>query len=305
MKLRKLELKDAQLMLECMQDEEVVKKFGMDFNGINVEGCENFIKESQNGIQDIHYAIVDGKDEYMGMVSLKHINRTNSSAELAIVVRKIAMGKGYSLFGMKEVAKKAFDEYNLESIYWCVPMNNERAIHFYKKYNFHEVFDIPRSIHKGDENIDGLKWYSILKGDVLEDRIDIVGCKIVHIRTVPTVGAGELSFFEATHDISFEIKRMYYISKVPEDARRGGHAHKQLKQLLFCPYGRIQVILENRNGRAEIELSDPAIGVVIEEPTWREMIWLQKDSVLCVAASDFYDENDYIRNYEDFKAYIR
>ena len=77
-----------------------------------------------------------------------------------------------------------------------------------------------------------------------------------------------------------------------------------MKQLLFCPYGRIQFILENKNGREEIELSDPSIGVAIEEPTWREMLWLQKDSVLCVAASDFYEVEDYIRNYQEFKHYI-
>ena len=74
---------------------------------------------------------------------------------------------------------------------------------------------------------------------------------------------------------------------------------------MFCPYGRIQLILENRNGREEIELSDPSIGVVIEECTWREMLWLQKDSVLCVAASDYYAAEDYIREYDAFKAYIQ
>ena len=143
-----------------------------------------------------------------------------------------------------------------------------------------------------------------MKGDVLDNRAEVAGCKIVHIKTIPTVGAGELSFFEATHDVPFEFKRMYYISKVPEGTRRGFHAHKKLKQLLFCPYGRIQLILENKHGREEIELSDPSIGVVIEEPTWREMLWLQKDSVLCVAASDYYEVEDYIRDYEEFKKCI-
>ena len=61
------------------------------------------------------------------------------------------------------------------------------------------------------------------------------------------------------------------------------------------------MILENKNGREEIELSDPSIGIVIEEPTWREMLWLQKDSVLCVAASDYYDPEDYVRDYADFQ----
>ena len=126
---------------------------------------------------------------------------------------------------------------------------------------------------------------------------------IIDIKTIDSGYAGKLSFFEGARDIPFEIKRIYYISKVPEGVRRGFHAHKELKQLLFCPYGRIQLVFENRNGREEIELSDPSIGVVIEQCTWREMLWLQKDSVLCVAASDYYKADDYIRDYQEFKAY--
>ena len=87
--------------------------------------------------------------------------------------------------------------------------------------------------------------------------------------------------------------------------RRGFHAHKKLKQLLFCPYGKIQLILENKDSREEIELSDPSIGVIIDKTIWREMLWLEKDSVLCVAASDFYDVNDYIRNYIEFKEFVK
>ena len=150
-----------------------------------------------------------------------------------------------------------------------------------------------------------MKWYSVLKGDVLDNRTSVAGCKIIRIKTIPTVNAGELSFFETNHDLPFEIKRIYYISKVPEGVRRGFHAHRKLKQLLFCPYGRIQLILENKNGREEIELSDPSIGVVIDCTTWREMLWLQKDSVLCVAASDYYKVEDYIRDYQEFKEFIR
>jgi dTDP-4-dehydrorhamnose 3,5-epimerase-like enzyme len=127
----------------------------------------------------------------------------------------------------------------------------------------------------------------------------------VHIKTIPTLNAGELSFFEGTRDIPFEIKRIYFISKVPEGVRRGFHAHKKLKQLLFCPYGCIQLILENQRGREEIELSDPSVGVLIEEPTWREMLWMKKDSVLCVAASDFYTTEDYIRDYEEFQRFLK
>ena len=291
-------------MLEWMHDESVVEKLRGNFSAKTLEDCNLFIKASEKKENDIHLAIVNDEDEYMGTVSLKNIDRQNASAEFAITVRKKAMGRGYSWYGMEEIIRLAFEKYNLENVYWCVSKKNERAVRFYEKHNFHEAVDISKSILNRYIDMEDLKWYSVLKGDVLDVRRQVVGCKIIHIKTIPTVGAGELSFFEATHDISFNFKRMYYISKVPEGTRRGFHAHKKLKQLLFCPYGRIQLVLENKHGREEIELSDPSIGVVIEEPTWREMLWLQKDSVLCVAASDFYEVDDYIRNYNEFKKYI-
>lgn len=304
MKLRNLELKDAPLMLEWMHDPDVVEKLRGHFLEKTIEDCEVFIKAAENKEHDIHLAIVSDEDEYMGTVSLKSINRDNNSAEFAITVRKAAMGKGYSWFGMEEIIRLAFKKYGLENVYWCVSRENERAVRFYDKHNFHEAVDIPQFVLERYKEQDNLKWYSTLKGDVLDDREKVAGCEIAHIKTIPTVGAGELSFFEEMHDIPFSFKRMYYISKVPEGARRGFHAHKKLKQLFFCPYGRIQLILENKNGREEIELSDPSIGVIIEEPTWREMLWLQKDSVLCVAASEFYEADDYIRDYQEFRDYL-
>lgn len=132
----------------------------------------------------------------------------------------------------------------------------------------------------------------------------VAGNRIIHIKTVPTDGAGELSFFEAGHDFDFEIKRIYYISGVPDGVRRGFHAHKKLKQLLFCPYGEIRLILDDGAVREEVTLNDPSVGVLIEKPTWREMLWLKPNSVLCVAASDYYKLEDYIRDYDTFQAYL-
>ncbi|MBR3033384.1 MAG: FdtA/QdtA family cupin domain-containing protein [Clostridiales bacterium] len=205
---------------------------------------------------------------------------------------------------MEGVFRKAFEELNLESVYWCVSRSNTRAVKFYDKHNFHEVLDVPRSFSERYKEIKDLKWYSVLKGDEFNLRDTVAGCKVIRIKTIPTISAGELSFFEASKDIPFDIKRIYYISKVPEGVRRGFHAHKTLKQVLFCPYGRIQLVLENKDCREEIELSDPSVGVVISQPTWREMLWIQKDSVLVVAASDFYSVDDYIRDHEDFRAFI-
>ncbi len=302
MYLRKLEIKDAPLMLAWMHDKSVTENLRTDFAKKTLLDAENFIKLSWEDKESINLAIASDEDEYMGTVSLKNIEE--SSAEFAITVRAEAMSRGYSWFGMKTILEKAFKEYGLESVYWCVSRDNNRAVRFYDKHNFHVALDIPLKILNRYEGIENLKWYSVLKGDEIIVKDSVVGCKVIQIKTISTVNAGELSFFEGTHEIPFEIKRIYYISKVPEGIRRGFHAHKELKQFLFCPYGRIQLILENKNGREEIELSDPSIGVLIEQCTWREMLWLQKDSVLCVAASDFYKEEDYIRNYDEFFRYI-
>ncbi len=303
MKLRNLQLKDAPLMLEWMLDKSVTKFFKTDFSSKTIEDAEIFIKDSWNSKKHVHLAIVSDEDEYMGTISLKNIE--NESAELALSVRAIAMNKGYSWIGIQTIINEAFSKYGINSVYWCVDKKDKRSIRFFDKHNFHETYDIPNIILRRYDNINELKWYSVLKGDTLNTPETVAGCKILHITTIPTIEAGELSFFEGdsikNKTLPFDIKRIYYISKVPEGVRRGFHAHKKLKQLLFCPYGKIQLILENKHGREEIELSDPSIGVLIEEPTWREMLWLQKDSVLCVAASNFYEEKDYIRNYDDFK----
>lgn len=304
MYLRVLEEKDAPLMLEWMHDEFVVEKLKGNFREKTIDDCIDFIRASKNMVDGVHLAICSDEDDYMGTVSLINIDRTTQSAEIKIVVRNCSMGRGYSWFGMEEIVKKAFEEYGIENVYWCVSRSNERAIRFYDKHNFHEVVDVPENVLARYSDTNELKWYSVLKGDVLDNRDTVAGCKVVRIKTIPTVNAGELSFFEGTHDVSFDIKRLYYISKVPEGVRRGFHAHKRLKQLLFCPYGRIQLILENELGREEIELADPSIGVVIDKPTWREMLWLQKDSVLCVAASEYYEVDDYIRDYTEFKKLI-
>lgn len=305
MYLRKLELRDAPLMLEWMHDERVVHDLRTDFASKTLADAESFIHASLHDTSNLNLAIASDTDEYMGTVSLKHINYEEKSAEFAITVRKEAMGRGYSWLGMKAILSKAFNELKLKSVYWCVSRTNLRAVRFYDKHNFHEAVDISADVLERYVGETDLKWYSVIKDDILEDRDVVAGCKIINIKTISTVNSGELSFFESTHDIPFDVKRIYYISKVPEGVRRGFHAHKDLKQLLFCPYGKIQLILENNNQREEIELSDPSIGVIIDKPTWREMLWLQKDSVLCVAASDFYIAEDYIRDYQEFKQYVK
>lgn len=306
MKLRKLKKKDARLMLEWMHDESIVKDLSTNFVSKTIDDCYRFIESSLSDSDNIHLAVVSDSDEYMGTVSLKRVDRIRKRAEFAITVRKKAMGHGYSWFGMNEIIKLGFNQENLDSIYWCVSKNNARACKFYDKHGFNTMLDIDEEILSHYQNLDNLKWYIIKKEDNLLDivfREDNLA-KIIKIKTIGTENAGQLSFVESTSDIPFEIKRIYYITKVDEGVRRGFHAHKELKQLLFCPFGKINLLLDDGRKKEEILLDNPSIGILIEKPIWREMLWIEKNSVLCVLASDFFTESDYIRNYLDFLNYI-
>ena len=75
---------------------------------------------------------------------------------------------------------------------------------------------------------------------------------------------------------------------------------KALRQVLWCPYGSIRIRLDNGREKADVLLDSPDKGLIVEHYMWREMIWEKKDSVLCVAADSYYDESDYIRDYDEF-----
>ena len=128
---------------------------------------------------------------------------------------------------------------------------------------------------------------------------------VIQIKTIDSGYAGKLSFFEGTHDLPFEIRRVYYIHGVPNGSVRGGHAHKKLRQALFCPFGSVEIILSDGTDRQSIMLDDPSKGLVIGPGLWRDMVWHREDSVLCVAASEYYDEKDYIRDYDAYLRYLK
>lgn len=125
------------------------------------------------------------------------------------------------------------------------------------------------------------------------------GIKERIIKEIKSPG-GSLSFFEFEKDLNFEIKRIYYIYKFSEKNRRGFHAHKNLKQVMFCPHGKIEVEFDNGKEKEKYLLDSPTKILVVEKGYWREFVSLEEGSILCVGASDIYDESDYIRNYEEY-----
>ncbi len=109
---------------------------------------------------------------------------------------------------------------------------------------------------------------------------------------------GNLTPIEGTRDIPFEVKRVYYISDVEQNVTRGYHSHKNLHQVLICLNGSVKIRLKNPASEEVIELNDSSIGLYIGPMIWREMFDFSEGSVLLVLASDFYKEEDYIRNYD-------
>jgi len=100
--------------------------------------------------------------------------------------------------------------------------------------------------------------------------------------------------------VPFDIKRVYYIFGTKEGVSRGFHAHRNLKQVAICVTGSCRFVLDNDKQREEVVLDKSTIGLLIDNLTWREMYDFSPDCVLMVLASEYYDESDYIRDYQEF-----
>lgn len=116
---------------------------------------------------------------------------------------------------------------------------------------------------------------------------------------------GILIALEQLKNIPFEIKRVYYMYNTVPDVRRGFHAHRNLKQILICVHGSCKICLDDGKDKEIVCLNRQNKGLYIESNIWREMFDFSEDAVLMVLASEYYDEADYIRNYEDFLYYVK
>ena len=116
---------------------------------------------------------------------------------------------------------------------------------------------------------------------------------------------GSLVALEANETVPFEIKRVYYLFGTKKDVTRGLHAHLDLKQVLLCVTGSCKILLDDGVVRQSVFLDSPTKGLLVESLVWREMSQFSSDCVLLVIASHYYDESDYIRNYDEFKKAVK
>jgi dTDP-4-dehydrorhamnose 3,5-epimerase-like enzyme len=122
---------------------------------------------------------------------------------------------------------------------------------------------------------------------------------IIQLKTIGDE-RGSLISLESNHNIPFDIKRVYYIFNTQSEVKRGNHAHSELQQILICVSGSCKIKLDTGKNVDLISLSRPNQGLLIGKLIWREMFDFSKDCVLMVLADNYYNEQEYIRDYQEF-----
>lgn len=129
--------------------------------------------------------------------------------------------------------------------------------------------------------------------------MNIEKCKIIELPKIED-HRGNLTFIEQGRHIPFDLKRAYYLYDVPGGGSRGGHAHKELEQLLIAVAGSFDVMIDDGHDTKTITLNRPYEGLYICPFIWRELGNFSSGSVCLVLASEYYSESDYFRDQQEF-----
>ena len=130
--------------------------------------------------------------------------------------------------------------------------------------------------------------------------------KLVKIIELPNFkeNSGDIVFIEELSEIApFTFRRIFYV-KAQKGSIRGKHAHRKCSQLLICTNGAVEVLCDNYKESGTYILDKPNIGLLISPKVWAEQKYLKDDSILTVICDQFYEEEDYMRNYSEFSQYV-
>jgi hypothetical protein len=123
---------------------------------------------------------------------------------------------------------------------------------------------------------------------------DILPLSKIHNR------AGNITIVEGQTNIPFDVRRIYYLYDIPGGEERGGHAHKELYQLIIAASGSFNVLLDDGQNKKIVTLNRPDYGLIVMPGIWRELFEFSSGAICLVLASHKYDKNDYIRDYDQF-----
>ena len=115
--------------------------------------------------------------------------------------------------------------------------------------------------------------------------------------------AGNITIVEENNNIPFDIKRIYYLYDIPGGESRGGHAHKELRQLIIAASGSFNVLLNDGKNKKIVTLNRPDYGLLVVPDIWRELFEFSSGAICLVLASEVYSEKDYLRTYDEFLKY--
>ena len=138
---------------------------------------------------------------------------------------------------------------------------------------------------------------------ISKNKFSVNDCGIIELDRHHSQRKGDISVVENGKEVPFDVKRIYYLYDVPGGADRGGHAHKELYQLIIAASGSFTVTLDDGTNTKAFTLNRPYQGLLIKPGIWRTLNDFSSGAVCVVLASEMYDANDYIRDYNDFKIF--
>ncbi len=129
--------------------------------------------------------------------------------------------------------------------------------------------------------------------------MSVEDCRIIELPKISDP-RGNLTFLESGRHIPFDMKRVYYLYDVPGGAERGGHGHRRLEQFIIAMSGSFDVVLDDGVNQKRFHMNRSYYGLYVCPMMWREITNISSGAVCVVMASEFYDEADYIREYNEF-----
>lgn len=135
------------------------------------------------------------------------------------------------------------------------------------------------------------------------EKYSVCDCFVIELDRHHSDRKGNLTVVENGETLPFDVKRVYYIYDVPGGENRGTHAHKQLEQLIVAASGSFTVTLDDGKSKRSFFLNRPYQGLLVKPGMWRDLDNFSSGAVCMVLASEVYDKNDYIRDYNEFLKY--
>lgn len=201
-------------------------------------------------------------------------------------------------------------------MYWCEVVNfstnslcmvcaSKEHIESEYMHNFDEFCEVVKSGSASDNretlNTEGNKREAINAPKALNaQHTSVFECTMIELDKHHSELKGNLTVVENGKEIPFDVKRMYYLYDIPGGENRGAHAHKELQQLIVAASGSFTVVVDDGKVKRSFFLNRPHQGLLIPPGIWRDLVDFSSGSVLLCLASETYNENDYIRTYQEF-----